>query len=417
VRPSRRDDTITLLRHGYPFISERAHRLGADVFETRILLRPTICMFGSAAARVFYDDERFIRRGAMPMRVQKTLLGQGGVQGLDGAQHGIRKGMLLSFLHPNGGRELGQQFADDLRSEVARWNRDGGRVVLIDAVAVVLMRSVCAWAGVPLAPEDERRRTNEMLAMIDAPAAVGPRHWRGRRARRKANAWAADLVRRYRAEDHEPPAGTPLAVIAGHRDSDNRLLDPEVAGVELLNVLRPTVAVNRFVAFAALALHDHPAWVERLRDSSPDMQQQDLEAFVLEVRRFYPFFPAAAARVRHDFEWKGITFSRGQSVLLDLYGTNHDPRIWERPGEFRPERFSTGEPDAYELVPQGAGEHGTGHRCAGEWATIEILKAAVLCLVRDMDYDVPAQDLSIPLSRMPTAPRSGFVIGDVRRTS
>lgn len=415
MRLSQRDDTITLLRHGYPFISERAHQLGADVFETRILLRPTICMVGSAAARVFYDDERFVRRGAMPLRVQKTLLGQGGVQGLDGPQHGVRKAMFLSFLHPQGGRQLGQQFAHDFRREVARWDRNGGRVVLLDAVAVVLMRSVCAWAGVPLTPEDERRRTNEMLAMIDAPAAVGPRHWRGRRARRSANAWAADLVRRVRAGDHVPAAGTPLAVVAEHRGSDNGLLDPRVAAVELLNVLRPTVAVNRFVAFAALALHDHPAWVTRLRASSSAVQQQDLEAFVLEVRRFYPFFPAAAARVRNDFEWKGITFSRGQAVLLDLYGTNHDSRVWEHPDEFRPERFSTGEPDAYELVPQGGGEHDTGHRCAGEWATVEILKAAVLCLVCDMEYDVPTQDLSIPLSRMPTAPRSGFVISVVRR--
>ena len=222
---------------------------------------------------------------------------------------------------------------------------------------------------------------------------------------------------RVRAGDHVPPAGTALAVVAAHHDGDNGLLDPMVAAVELLNVLRPTVAVNRFVAFAALALHDHPAWVKRLRDSSPDAKQRHLEAFVLEVRRCYAFFPAAAARVRHDFEWKGVTFSRGQSVLLDLYWDNDDPRVWEHPDEFRPERFSTGEPDAYELVPQGGGEHGTGHRCAGEWATMELLKAAALCLVCDMEYDVPTQDLSIPLSRMPTAPRSGFVIDDVRRTS
>jgi fatty-acid peroxygenase len=42
------------------------------------------------------------------------------------------------------------------------------------------------------------------------------------------------------------------------------------------------------------------------------------------------------------------------------------------------------------------------------------LKAAALCVACDMEYDVPTQDLSIPLSRMPTAPRSGFVIDSVR---
>jgi hypothetical protein len=52
--------------------------------------------------------------------------------------------------------------------------------------------------------------------------------------------------------------------IATHHDADGRELDARTAGVELLNVLRPTVAVARYVTFAALALHDHPEWRSRL---------------------------------------------------------------------------------------------------------------------------------------------------------
>ncbi len=44
-----------------------------------------------------------------------------------------------------------------------------------------------------------------------------------------------------------------------HRDPYGNLLDPGVAAVELINILRPTVAVARYVAFAAVALHEFPS--------------------------------------------------------------------------------------------------------------------------------------------------------------
>jgi fatty-acid peroxygenase len=185
-----------------------------------------------------------------------------------------------------------------------------------------------------------------------------------------------------------------------------------VAAVELLNVLRPTVAVARFVTFAALALHEHPRSKQKLR--SDDY----LEHFVQEVRRYYAFFPFIGGHVREPFDWRGHRFTEGTWVLLDLYGTDHDERVWENPEAFRPERFAKrGEPDAFDFIPQGGGDHFAGHRCAGEWVTIALMKAAVRLLTESMQYDVPAQqDLAVPLTRMPTLPKSGFAMRDVRRT-
>lgn len=44
---------------------------------------------------------------------------------------------------------------------------------------------------------------------------------------------------------------------------------------------------------------------------------------------------------------------------------------------------------------------------------MEVLKALVPRLAR-LHYDVPDQDLTISLARIPARPRSGVVIGDVR---
>jgi fatty-acid peroxygenase len=249
-----------------------------------------------------------------------------------------------------------------------------------------------------------------MAALIDGPAAIGPRHRRGRAARKSAEDWIGGLIDDVRAHRLEVPAGSAAHVIAWHRDGKDRLLDRRVAAVELLNILRPTVAVARFVVFAALALHEHREYRRQFQAHD----DESLALFVQEVRRFYPLFPFVAAVVKKDFHWHGYRFRRGRWVILDLYGTNHDPRLWENPEAFQPERFRHWDGSAYDFIPQGGGDYYQGHRCAGEWITIALMKVMVRLLTTRMAYTVPEQDLRIDLWRVPAIPRSRFVISNVR---
>ncbi|WFE31664.1 cytochrome P450 [Micromonospora sp. WMMD975] len=405
------DSTLAFRREGYRFVGTRCDRFGTDIVQARLLLEPTICLRGREAAELFYDEERFVRRGAMPKRGQRTLTGVGGVQGLDGPAHRVRKAMFTSIMTPAAVRRLGDLFDDEWQARISAW-AEHGPVVLYDEVGRMLTRAVWAWAGVPLAGTDVRRRTAEMHAMIEGPAALGPTHWRGLVARRRAERWAGELIEEVRAGAVPAPEGSALRVVAGHRDEWGRPLPRRIAAVELLNVLRPTVAVDRYVVFAALALHDHPHWHDRVRGDDAATEQ-----FVQEVRRHYPFFAVTAARVRRSFEWQGYAFPQGRRVLLDLYGTNHHPRLWPEPERFRPERFAGWRDDPFGFVPQGGGDHQAGHRCAGEWITIELMKRAVANLTGAMSYRVPPQDLALDLGMMPTLPPSGLVVDGVRRTA
>lgn len=396
---------------GYEFVSRRCARYGSDVFETRLLGERTVCLRGAEGARVFYDSDRFRRAGAVPARVQKTLLGVGGVQGLDDEMHRRRKALFMSLMSPGEVARLGDLVAGLWRSRLQDWER-AERVVLYDEVGPVLCHAVQVWAGVPIVPSQVRGRTEDLRAMVAAPAAVGPLHRRGRSARRRAEHGLGTLVERVRAGRSAAPEGSALQAVAAHRDADGQLLDARVAAVELLNLLRPTVAVDRFITFAALALHAHPQWRQRLRDGD----DHEAELFVQEVRRFYPFFPLQAARVRAAFDWQDVHFPPGRRVLLDLYGTDHHPQLWEEPDRFDPDRFRGRGGGAYDFIPQGGGDHHTGHRCPGEWITIELMKRAVTILTGEMDYDVPDQDLRVSLRRIPTLPASRFVIANVRRT-
>jgi len=403
------DATLALIRDPYEFVRKRSQLHGSDLFETRLLLRRTVCMIGPEAARLFYDPDRFVRRGATPERIRSTLLGRGGVQGLDDAAHRHRKGMFMALMAPERIARLGEMTAEVLRAHARTWT-SRERVVLHDALPEVLTRAVCAWSGVPLAEAEVGRRSRELTAMFDGAGAIGPRHWRSRLARRSGERWIAGLVQRVRAGGLEPPEESALRVIALHRDPEGEPLSPRVAAVEVINVLRPTVAVAVFITLAAHALHQHPECRRRLQ--AGEAGYADL--FVQEVRRFYPFFPAVMARTRRAFEWQGCRFPEGVRVMLDLYGTDHDPRSWDAPDEFRPERFRTWDGSPFDFIPQGAGDHYQGHRCPGEWIAIELMKVAVDFLARRIAYDVPEQDLRIDLSRLPALPRSRFVISNVR---
>ena len=401
------DSTIALYLEGYQFISNRCARFDADLFETRLLLRKTICMRGQAAARLFYDPNRFSRHGAFPRRGLKSFLGNGGVQTLDGKAHYNRKMMFMRLMTPENIKRLTATTSHYWREYAAKWERMK-RVVLYDEAAEILCRAVCEWAGIPLAEKDVRVRTQDFLAMIESPAALGPRHWRGKRARKRAEKWMARIIDDIRENKLSAPPESAAFAVAAHRELNGELLNSRIASVELINVLRPTVAVALYVVFIAHALHEHSEMLQRLRER-PDYA----DLFVQEVRRFYPLFPTVAALVKSEFVRNGFRFEKGTWVLLDLYGTNHDPKSWSNPSQFAPERFENRAPSNYDFIPQG-GDGYQNHRCAGEWLTVELMKQALHFLTEEIEYEVPRQNLTIDLSRVPAIPASRFVISGVR---
>lgn len=402
------DHTLPLLREGYDFLPNRFRRLDTDALIVRLRLEETVCVRGAEGAQLFYDRDRFRRRDAAPRRVRKTLFGEGGVQGLDGEAHRRRKAMFMSVMDDGSIDRLVAAFREHWRAALPRWT-DQGRVALLPASREVLTRAVCEWAGVPLREPEAGHRASQLGRLVDAAGGVGPRYLKGRLARMRANAWIEGVVEGIRNWTLNVPEGSPARVVAWYRE-DGELLPPRVAAVELLNLLRPTVAIDRYITFAALALHEH---ADGLAAQDPGMDwsdPRDVESFVHEVRRYYPFFPFLAARVDTPFEWRGHEFDEGRQVLLDLYGTNHDAAIWDEPGAFRPRRFRDRDISPFTLIPQGGGDHYGNHRCAGEWITIAVMSEAVRLLTGEMRYRVPEQDLTVDHARIPAEPASGLQI-------
>lgn len=403
---------FSLLFEGYNFAKKRYESLDTDIFKTRFLFENTICMKGEEAAKIFYNNEFFVRKDASPKRIQKSLFGEGGVQDLDGEEHKHRKQMLMSFMTHERVNNLIHIMDEQWNSSIKRWEK-ASYITLFDETLELIFRGVCQWTGVPLNKENAWERTVDFIAMVEAFGGVGPRYLRGRTGRSRSKKWIMEIIEKVRNNELKVEKDSPLYIISLHRDINGKLLDKRIAAVEVINVIRPTVAISYFMAFIGVALHNHPEYRKKLQ-----LDQENLnEWFAQEVRRFYPFAPFIGARVKKDFNWNGYEFNKGTLVLLDLYNTNYDSRIWENPEEFIPERFADWKTNAYNFIPQGGGDHFTGHRCAGEWITIELMKQAINFLISKMEYNVPDQDLSISKTRIPTFPKSRFVISNVKRVA
>lgn len=404
------DHTLSLMREGYMYILNRRHSFNSDVFETRVFGKKAICMGGKEAAEVFYDTEKFKRKDAAPNRVVQTLFGKNGVQALDGEAHKHRKEMFMSIMSPDGLEKLTEITKKQWEMAVEKWDLMD-EVVLYEEVQEIMCRTACQWAGVPVREDEMKKLTNDLEAMFESAAAIGPAHWQGRHARNQVEKWIEELINEVRDGKVTPPENTALHRFSWHRDLEENLLDTETAAVEVINILRPIVAIAIFINFTALAVHHYPEDRGKLESGDEKYAQM----FIQEVRRFYPFFPFVAALVKKDFTWNNYKFEEGTLTLLDLYGTNHDPKIWDNPEVFNPVRFAEWDGSPFSFIPQGGGDYFMGHRCAGEWVTIEVMKVSLDYLVNRMNYEVPDQDLSFSMVNIPSIPHSKVVIKNVKR--
>src|SRR3954465_5415646 len=321
VRRPRLENSPLLAAKGYGWPPDAQRARGSRTDAARPGGLPVPGRQSPDAARFLYDEDHVRRSRAIPEPVQGTLFGKGAVHTLDGEAHRTRKAMFVTLLMDD------DRIAALVDAATAAWDAAvpgwvrRGEVVLFDEAADVITRAVCDWAGVPLTDDEVPSVARDLTAMVDGFATAGPRPWRARGAGGRREAWLARLVEEVRSGTATVPAGSVVDVVARHRDGGGERLDPRTAAVEVLNVVRPPVAISWFLAFSGHALARWPQHRERLASGEPAFA----EAWAHEVRRFYPFAPFIGGRAPREVEWDGQRVPQHSMVLLDLYGQDHDP--------------------------------------------------------------------------------------------
>lgn len=394
-------DVTERLDEGYLLLSELRKEANAPVVKARLLNKEVIAIYGKEAAKKFYDPRNFKREGAMPKIVLKTLFGENGVQTLDGQAHEHRKTIFMDLMTPKRMEEYHRILDKNLTQKL---DRQQGQFELFDLAKDVLFRSICEWAGIDLSQLTKKevdQLAEYQISMISSAVTNPATHIKGIDNRKKSEKWAQSLIENARINPVAGKEDVALYAFAKATDDHGELLPIDVAAVELLNVIRPTVALTVWIALMGHALFSRPDIYQRLHAEFDQLQ----DSFIQEMRRYYPFFPMLPAFAIQDVEVDGYLIPKDSWVVLDLYGTNHDDRMIETPEVFRISRYLGKEKhisydEEYEMIAQGGGEFKTMHRCAGEWITLHTLRVFSDQLVNKYQFSIPEQDWSIPMNQL-----------------
>lgn len=155
------DSTLGFLLNGYSYFSTKFNKHHTDIYNTRLLLKKTIALRGEEAAEIFYDQDKFIREGATPKRFQKTLFGEGGVQGLDHEKHLHRKALFMQCMTRDSISNLNTIFEKNWLQAIATW-KAAPKIILFKEVETVLTKSACEWIQIPLKKEEIELRSDQL---------------------------------------------------------------------------------------------------------------------------------------------------------------------------------------------------------------------------------------------------------------
>lgn len=409
-----RDSTFDFLTHGYLFadrIRDRLRPSGDEALPIRVFGREGALVSGLKGVRLFYDDNAIKRHGAMPATISDALFGRGSAHGLDGEQHRHRKALLVSLAFDGGQVDRLMPLIERQWTRYrAQWTSDGVGNVYRTANRVYGIAAM-QWAGIPVDDKSGEQWADRLAQIVDAFGPASPGYLLARFNRLRCDQWARDLIERQRSGELKAEDGTALAELARFRELDGELLDAHTAGVELQNLIRPTIAVARFAAFAGHALYHHPEWRTRLWDEVQERESvvdgPQAVAFAQEVRRFYPFVPVLPAKATQELDVDGVHLNADDTVFIDIRHTLTDPQAWEHGDRFDPERFlDPATADREDFVPHGGGDVHTGHRCPGEKIAVRVL-AVVAAGVSDPAVAIDPEGLEFSLHRFPTKPPSG----------
>ena len=131
-----------------------------------------------------------------------------------------------------------------------------------------------------------------------------------------------------------------------------------------------------------------------------------------EILRLYPTAPVIPRAVLEDAELDGYHIPAGSMIYASVYHIHRDPRWWEDPLTFRPERFEKGKPPhRCSYIPFGAGPR----FCIG--ANMAELEAQLLLAQIYQHYDVEMCGKGEPFGEVAVTmrPRGGLPVRLRRR--
>jgi cytochrome P450 len=178
-----------------------------------------------------------------------------------------------------------------------------------------------------------------------------------------------------------------LSLLLGARDEQGQAMTDRELRDELVTLLlagHETTATS--VAWALERLVRNPDKLARLqRELDEGEGEEYLMAVVNETLRVRPVVPIVIRMLTAELEVGGYLLPAGTRAVPSLYLTNRNPRVYERPTAFEPERFLGKNTDTFAWIPFGGGIR----RCIGAaFAQLE-MKVMLRTLLSELQPSAP----------------------------
>lgn len=181
----------------------------------------------------------------------------------------------------------------------------------------------------------------------------------------------------------------------------------EVLGHSILFMLVGYDTTSNALTFTAYNLATHPECQEKLIDeidtvlgkecpNYDNVQKLDyLERVFCESLRLYPSAARTNRLAENDIVIEGYTIPKGTDISFPIYSIHRDPRFWENPTKFDPERFTPenkAKRHPYAFLPFG---HGPRNCIGMRLAQVE-MKFAMVYILQHFRFKI-CSETEIPL--------------------
>jgi cytochrome P450 len=193
-------------------------------------------------------------------------------------------------------------------------------------------------------------------------------------------------IARRRAQEDLAERTDILSLLMQARDEEGEAMTDAELRDELVTLLlagHETTATS--VAWAIERLVRQPDKLSRLVQEIDAGGEDYLNAVVNETLRVRPVVPIVARMLKAPLALRRHTLPAGTRVAPCIYLTNRNPRVYENPGDFEPERFLESPPETFSWIPFGGGIR----RCIGAaFAQLE-MKLMLRTVLSELHPSVP----------------------------
>jgi cytochrome P450 family 135 len=350
------------------------HRRYGDIFSTSFPSFRNVVYVAEPqlAKQVFAGNPRQFHAGEANASVLEPAVGPHSVLTLDEDEHMRQRKLLLPPFHGDSIRRYGELIREITERQMETWPvgtafalRPHTQQITLDVIlrTVFGLRGHERFAAAQRLVDDFTRTSHPILLFPPLRRRFGRFSPMARfaRARDALDHFIYEEIALRRSEDTTDRDDV-LSLLLGATHEDGSPMSDRELRDELVTVLgagHETTATG--LAWSIERLVRYPKVLARLRDSIAAGDDEYTDAVVKETLRIRPVISDVARKLTAPAEIGGYTLPAGTFVLPAILAIHYREDLYERPLEFRPERFLEGEGEGFAWLPFGGGVR----RCIG----------------------------------------------------